>query len=165
MVLDPIALTGNIVQFIDFAAKIISDIRERYATGSTAENEELKLIATSLKNLSDGLTPQSNLGTATKAAAERNSIENLARACNGVANDLLALMKDLTLHPGSNGKWKSIRQGVKAALEKDTVSMLERRVNNLRSELVLEIVTLIRYLAGFPLFNHLDFLPEKDFEG
>jgi hypothetical protein len=147
MALEAIALTGNIVQFIDFATKIISEIRERYATGSTAGNKELKLIATSLKNLSDGLTQRLNLGTATKPAGESNSIENLAHACNGVAKDLLSLMKDLTLQPGSNRKWRSFRLGVKAALEKDTVAMLERRLKNLRSQLVLEIVTLIRYFA------------------
>ncbi|KAL3428753.1 hypothetical protein BDV09DRAFT_201272 [Aspergillus tetrazonus] len=143
MALDPIALTGNIVQFIDFATKIISEIRERYATGSTAENEELKLIATSLKNLSDGLIPRLNRGTATKTVAERNSIEDLAHACNGVANDLLSLMNDLTLQPGSNRKWRSFRRGVRAALEKSTVVTLEGRVKNLQSQLVLEIVTLI----------------------
>ncbi len=65
--IDPIAAIGlaaNIVQFVDFSWKLLSETRDLYdsSTGVSADNDLLETISKDLINLNDALTAPSTAG-------------------------------------------------------------------------------------------------------
>lgn len=73
--LTALGLAGNIVQFIDFSCKILSDSYEIYRAGSTSEHEEINFIATDLSTLADRI--QHGLGSASGLNGPINANEQV----------------------------------------------------------------------------------------
>jgi hypothetical protein len=147
MVLDPISavsLTSAIVQFVDFSAKLISKSHEIYtsSSGVSQENVNLQAIADRLGTLAIHFNDDLSTGGGIKPASQ--CLSSLALSCKDVADELLQAIESLKVHSGPNRKWRTFRKALKSMWEKGRIEDLERRLNDLRSQLTIELVAHIR---------------------
>jgi len=96
MVLDPlsaIGLAGNIVQFVDFSFKLVTETRSIYhsTSGVTTENVLLSAIADDIQKLSDGL----EFSPSRRTAASISGLQSLAVEAQEVAKELLDAISKL----------------------------------------------------------------------
>ncbi|KAF8862128.1 hypothetical protein BDZ45DRAFT_225028 [Acephala macrosclerotiorum] len=91
-----VGLVGNIVQFIDFAGKLVSKTREGYcsADGALVENADLETATVDLLALIDKV-PYSD----TECGASFNS---LCLSCTNIASELLAALDKLKVQGKKN---------------------------------------------------------------
>lgn len=158
MVPDPLSalgLAGNVVQFVQFISSIISKTQEirRSTAGVSAGNFELKAVAENVSELSDRLsTPGSSIATRArtplhacgKTETEEAPIYRIASSCKSIANELLSTVEELEVANGPHHKWRSFRQALKTVWKKDKISELQGRLDQLRSQMTIYIVSRIR---------------------
>lgn len=139
--LTAIGLASSIVQFVDFATKLIHGAKEIYvsATGSTEENDSLENVVSEMQRLAQKFHhPQ----TARQTEDER-ALSRLAAECKILSDQILGLLT--SIRPKHV---KSKREAVWAALknkwnERDKQE-LEKRLKNCRSQLELQLNFLMR---------------------
>jgi len=149
MVLDPftsLGLAGNIVQFVDFSRKLISESYQLYksATGTLPENHELAMIAETLGELSSKLTSSSlsDVRPIQLSQHEKN-LQMIGISCKSVAEELRATVEDLRVK-GKYNKWQSFRQALRSVWKKDKIQALEKRLDSFRQELTVHLVAILR---------------------
>ncbi|KAH0843180.1 hypothetical protein FOPE_07819 [Fonsecaea pedrosoi] len=152
MVLDPlsaIGLAANIVQFIDFSRRLISDAKEIYhsTNGVTAENVELQDVAESLSRLSSTLLNPLDHSQAAISQTEAEIVK-IAAASRVVGDELLAAIQSLTAGDGSHKKWRSFLQALKTLWKKDKIAKLRKRLEDARSNLSVHVLSYISVRQG-----------------
>ena len=146
--LDPLtalSLASNVVQFLDFSAKLVGKGNELYksADGSSIGNAELESIAKDLQELHERLQ-QAPPSSAT--VTESNlALRKLSKQCSSVAGELLDALEKLKVHGSSNRRWKSFRQALKGLMKKDEVDAIAQRLQHFRNELNIHILVSMRY--------------------
>ena len=53
--LTALGLAANIVQFVDFTSKLLSEAHERYKSGSTADHNDINLLTSDLETLAEDI--------------------------------------------------------------------------------------------------------------
>jgi hypothetical protein len=144
MAIDPftgIGLAGNIVQFIDYASKLISSTYEIYksSSGSSKNHVHLESISTRLSELDRALEP-----TMAQSFTQEKALNELREECRRDTVALLDLIKALKAKKDS--KWSSFRKALKCAWEKERIDRLEKRLKDHRSEIATHLVAVIRYV-------------------
>lgn len=138
--LSALSLAGNIIQFIDFGCKLISESREICRSGVPAQYVDLQIIAESLGDLSRSLLPTSpsedDLAT---PKPQGEALERIAASCRGVADEILSTLNKLRLGDGLHGRWQSFCQALKVVWKKDRIEALRSRLDDLRSQLNIQI--------------------------
>jgi hypothetical protein len=143
MVLDPLtalSLAGNILQFIDFAAKVVSKCRgiHKSPDGVLPEDQELELVASDLARLSKRLEEEH---WPKRETADEKSLHDLSNASIKIANELL---DRVTKHRAADGtphrKWRSLRDSFEKVWTKKELEALAARLAQLRSEISLHIL-------------------------
>lgn len=149
MSLDPltcIGLAGNIVQFLDFSIKIVSESYQIYssATGSTKRNEEAEFVASDFlsttERIADSLSPP---GTDIVLNKYEQKLENLRLKCAAIAQELLAKLNKLNVN-GKKTILKSLGKALRKFWSSSVIDDLQRRLESLRSELEMEILVDIK---------------------
>jgi hypothetical protein len=133
MPLDPftaLGLASNVVQFVDFTSKLISETREIYKAGSSTGNIELDAVTKDLQALTSGLkvNPLSGNG------AVDNDLASLAAQCNNVADELVGVL-ELLQAQGTNTKWKSFTAALRNVMKNGEVEALVARIGRLQKQL------------------------------
>lgn len=148
MVLDPfsaIGLAGNVVHFLAFGTKLISESHNIYASaiGATTGNIELELIYTDLEDLTKALEdPDPNSGHA--VSINEAELRKLSASCVKVANELLTTVKLLKVDKNcKHRKWRSFRQALKFVWKQSDIDGLQARLGEFRSQLTLRIVVIL----------------------
>ena len=150
--LDPLtalSLASNVVQFLDFSAKLVAKGNELYksADGASVGNAELEDIAKDLQDLNARLqqsTPSHNTNLTTLTTSDV-ALRKLSEQCSGVAGELIEVLDKLKVRGTSNRRWKSVRQALKGLMKKDEVGAIAQRLQNVRDELNLHILVSMRY--------------------
>ncbi|KAG4436838.1 hypothetical protein IFR05_007687 [Cadophora sp. M221] len=140
--MDPItalALTGNILQFIDFGLKATSKARDIYlsADGVTAENADLEALIVDIAAVT------TKLAASSANTSGNDSLDEICRRCTASAKDLIAALQKLKMD-GQKGKWKSARKGLKAVWGKKKVDELQGRLEGWRDEIQFHVVVQLR---------------------
>jgi hypothetical protein len=141
MVLDPFAalgLAGNIVQFVDFLVKLLSESRVLYQStaGASDENVVFQKIAQHLQSLASNLTTSS----VTPRQVPRE-LKDIAGSCQDVASELLQALERLKV-TGSHRRWKSFVQALKSM----HIAQLTARLDRLQSQLNTRLLAMMRYV-------------------
>ena len=149
MVLDPfsaLSLAGNIVQFVDFSCKLISESQEVYrsAAGASVENVEVEIIAENLSQLSDKLTNSSTPISRDGLHKDEAALAGLAASCKEVANELLFTIQRLRVKDGPRRKWRSFHQALKTVWKESKIVELQNRLNSLRNEMTIQTISIVR---------------------
>ncbi|KAF2114525.1 hypothetical protein BDV96DRAFT_522208 [Lophiotrema nucula] len=140
MPVDPftaLGVAGNIIQFLDFSCKLISKGKEIYTSGegASAVSLEIEVIHEDLCNVANALGPQHTI------SAQDIHLQQLAKACQDVAQDLLNTVRSLKVDPqAQHRKWKSFRQALKSVWKQSRIEDLEARLDSFRKQLTLHLV-------------------------
>ncbi|CAG8958449.1 hypothetical protein HYFRA_00011126 [Hymenoscyphus fraxineus] len=142
--MDPFAAIGfasNLIQFIDYSAKLVNGAREIYdsASGMTEDNRSLESIVTVMGNLSSKIVPP----TGSQDSEEDQALFRVASECKIVANQILELIAEIKpKDPKSKGQ--STLAAFKGRLRQREMTELEKRLSNCRSQLELQLNLLNR---------------------
>lgn len=133
-----VGLVGNIVQFIDFAGKLVSKTREGYcsADGALIEHADLETVAVDLLALIDKVTPHSDINSSA-------SFNALCLSCTDIASELLAALDKLKVQ-GKKTKWRSFRKALRSVWTKEEIQSIEKQLSSFRDEINLHIVINLR---------------------
>ncbi|KAF2183956.1 hypothetical protein K469DRAFT_634657 [Zopfia rhizophila CBS 207.26] len=138
--LTAIGLAANIVQFVEFGARLLSEANEVYhsTTGLTNEHVELQDIAENLKQMVNRLnTPYHDLSRKSLSSFHPAGVEinGIASSAKTVADDLIAVIQKLKVNDASKRGWRSFRQALSTLWNKDKIENLQKRLDALRNQL------------------------------
>jgi hypothetical protein len=142
--MDPLTaldVVGNVIQVIDFSAKVISRSAEIYDSGGLVGNSELKRVTVDLLSFSQNL--EKSLGTAPNASPSDAAEQALGKDCQRVASELLFALEKIK-SKNKPGKWDSFRQALLTIWKKDQIEELEKRLDRIRQQLLLRLVSSLR---------------------
>lgn len=149
--LDPfsaLAVAAGCVQFLDFAWKAVtvkSGIFNK--SNSTAKKDELASVAERLHTLSVGL------GQSRKPAGEQEGVYKIRDACRAIEEELNLVLNRLKdtgeaksdrTGRGGSRKWTSTRQALQSEWKDEQLIQLEKRLKELREDLILNILVELR---------------------
>lgn len=154
--LTALSLAGNILQFVEFGARLISDCRELYKskTGTLTANEELELVTLDLRALvrklrnsfpSIGSDSLSHL--AEDHSEKQKPFKTICDKAAKVAEELVARLERLKLKGSEKRKWKSFEQALKGAWSNVEVMSLNKRLSTLKEALETQVLFSIRLEA------------------
>ncbi|KAK1756510.1 hypothetical protein QBC47DRAFT_445089 [Echria macrotheca] len=145
-----LGLASNVIQFVDFASKLISTAHTLYvsSTGSTAENAELEVLATHIRALADSFCPHAAVATSNAIsnttrgnapAPKPDALHDLASQCRHVADQLLALLASFTVQ-GRHRTWKSMRTALRASHRSAEMDSILARLDRISSQMAMHVV-------------------------
>jgi hypothetical protein len=147
--LDPlsaISLASSVVQFVDFASKLISKGNEYHksASGALVEHDEFQLASSRLKNLSDGLDVSLNLLQASAALSpEEEALKSVVADCRKISIDLTKALKKLR-YRGAPTMWKSFRQALKSVWGKEGIETRLQKLRDAQNQLTVHLLVVMR---------------------
>jgi hypothetical protein len=152
--LTALSLAGTIVQFVDFANKIIRGTKHIYksTSGALSANEDLEERTRALSDLNAKLKQpvESCLYDASAKVPSDSSytiLQDICHKCSEEADQLLARLEGLKVN-GKHRLWKSFQLAVKAAWAQREVEEISKRLSEYQKLLEMHVVSTIRY-AGF----------------
>ncbi|KFY34676.1 hypothetical protein V494_06557 [Pseudogymnoascus sp. VKM F-4513 (FW-928)] len=149
--MDPITAIGlaaAIVNFIDFAHKIVTGADELYKSAATEEHKHTENI---VNDLDDAATDLTNLPGKTK---HEKALNSLAENCKGISRELHNLLKKLTVS-GDRTKWKVLRVAIRNVRKESDVARLVAQLEKYRGEILLQLSLMLNDQQG-SIILHLD---------
>jgi len=155
MVLDPLSalsLASNVVQFIDFGSKLISEIQEirQSASGSTKENADFLFTAKAFRRQSDILF--ANLADRTSSSSlplSRSALQEFVVPCRQVSDELIAILEDLkAMEPRK--RLQSFWQALRSITKRRKIKELVAKMEILRKLVNSHLITILRSFALLP---------------
>jgi hypothetical protein len=159
MPLDPLSalsVAAAVVQFVEFAAKIVSKGKDIYSSedGAVEENtatetvtirlkEKVKAVEASLRS-ADTTTIRS-LKARDIAEVRDKRLEAITKDCSELCQALLNKLASLKVPKESeHRRWKSFRQALKTVWSKQEIDTIAVQLRELRSELDSEVMEVLR---------------------
>lgn len=135
--LTAIGLVSNILQFLDFSAKLISGAQEIYASpsGETKANKSLEAIVSEMKTFSSHLLP---LDSSQLSGDDGKALRRLAAECNILSDQILEHLEKIK-PKNPNSKAQSVWAAFKSRLREKDKLELERRLDSCRGQLELQL--------------------------
>lgn len=130
------------LQFLDFASKIVSKGREIYnsSSGTLLPNDELEMVANDFpvinKRLKMSIPPASKITT---LSTDEQALGAVAEKCTAIGQELLDALERLNL-PGKKRKWQSLYQALKTVWNQDKIDGISTRLSLFRDELELHLL-------------------------
>jgi len=170
--LTALGLASNIVQFVDFASKLISQSHEIYrsADGALEDNVVLEYVAKNLSRLGDELkSKQADIKTGREALARERDwakkdgrvipepekvtaagkqLQQLSKECSAVSNELLQELEKLKIKE-PHKRWESFRQALNSVWSQEKIRALETRLEGIRKQLDTTLLVCLRYDIAF----------------
>jgi hypothetical protein len=127
--LTALSLAANVCQFVEYATKIVSKGNKlrNSPDGLLVEHADLYATSRTVIELNNRLVTSAedhSLAVGVVASADSLEIERACKAINQVAGDLLQALDKLRL-PRHAGRWRSLRQAVKAVAGKSGVEKMK----------------------------------------
>jgi 2',3'-cyclic-nucleotide 2'-phosphodiesterase (5'-nucleotidase family) len=133
--MDPLAalsLAGNVCQFIEFALQVVSKGNKlrKAPDGLLIEHNDLYTASLKIIDLNNRLVTSAqeycdHVGHS--GIATDDEIERACEAMNQAANNLINILNKLRM-PAHRGRWKSMRQAVKAVIGKSAVDAIKNEL-------------------------------------
>jgi hypothetical protein len=140
MAIDPITALGlasNVVQVVDFAAKLIGESQKIYKSVSSASEDHIILdtVACDIHRLCDSITVPEGCS---------DTLKQLTDDTKRISQELLGVLEKLTVK-GQKTRWKSFVVAVRGVLGQEEIDSLARRLSRLQGQLNTHIQALIRF--------------------
>lgn len=143
--MEAVGLASAILTFVDFSSKIIAGSYDIYtsASGSSDENVDLRRVTEDLQLLTQRLNP--TRATIIPAVQTNDDVvlAELARNCQQVAAELLAMLKTLQTQT-PNSKRDSLRVALRSLRKKREVESLEKRLERYRRQIFDRTLLMMR---------------------
>ena len=144
--LTALSLTSNVIQIVDFSARLVSEGREIYRStdGLSTQNVDTELVTWDLKLLNERLQKSCN-DSKTDAPLSRDdqSLMRLCENCIVLSNDILLCLEKAEVS-GKHRKWKSGYQALKSIVGDDDLRMYMQKLAIYRNEINLHITVSLR---------------------
>jgi hypothetical protein len=142
--MDPITAIGfaaNILQFIDYGAKVVTGVIEIYgaASGNTQESRNSETIEMEMRLFAAKLQPPENA----RLSGEERALCKLAAGCQGLAKQILDLLEKIK-PKSQKSKGSSLIAGLKTKMYAGERRRLELQLSNCRAQLDLQLNYLTR---------------------
>lgn len=143
--LDPltcIGLAGNIVQFLDFSIKVVSEGYQIYnsTTGASEENDETEFVISDFERVTERLGQSLRPpGTAVPLNQNEQQLDDLRVKCEQVAQELLTKLDKLKFKDKKT-LLRSLGKALRHAWSKDDIDTIRRRLENLRDQLETRVL-------------------------
>lgn len=140
-----ISLVGNIVQFVDFGSKLLSDAVELYRSpvGKLAGHHQLELVTTDLhaliSKLRQSFNPE-NDRSSEENEAQRKCFEAICDEAAKVAEELATRLDKLKVKDGKLRKWHSLQHAVEAAWSRNELLDLKKQLSGLKDALQTRVL-------------------------
>lgn len=150
-----ISLTGNIIQFIEFTAQLVSKGRKINDSKEGALIDHVDLSTTSnhlvelSKYVSNSLRSQ---GSSQELSPLDRRLQEVCGGCWVVASELIDMLDKLRLQ-GKRSRWRSLRQAFKSICGQQKVNNLKARLDQYRGILDTTLLVALRSV----LDDHLAF--------
>jgi hypothetical protein len=133
-----IGLASNIIQFVEFASKLIAtsaEIRSN-ATANIQENHEIDVVTRDL---------QQQLGILDLAfKSSRNpGMTDLLKECISLAAELKSLVQDAQGKSGKTGRVTSMVKAFRVLRKRGAIADLEKRMNRIRDGILAHLSVLL----------------------
>jgi hypothetical protein len=179
MPLDPLSalsVAACVVQFVDFAAKVVSKGKDIYSSqeGVLEENSFAETVTIRLKEKVKALETSYQSGQHITIRSEKAQIlargrvvrlKDIIERCTQLSQELLDKLGSLEVPKGSEfRKWKSFRQALKSVWSKQEIDAISEKLRYLRAELDSEIINELRQVQSFKCDSSpkLTVLPNRD---
>jgi hypothetical protein len=135
-----IGLVGNIVQFVDFSQKLISNSIQLYHSydGALAENIDVETVTNDLlilnKKLKDDATTVGD-----------GALQSLCLCCEKAGEDLVKVLNKVKVKDRQK-TWESVKKALRSIWIKAEIKGLEKRLAKFKEELNLHIIMGLRYV-------------------
>ena len=162
-----LSVASSVVQFVDFASKLVSKGNSYYRSTDGVEEEHAKLEGAA-KNLSrisedlndtlgrcsrstDPLDGQPAIGLivdaekGSKPGPGEEALKQVAMDCQKIAVEFISILNKLKMH-GPRKRWKSFRQALKSYWSKERIEAVLRRLQLAREDLVLHLLVALKYV-------------------
>jgi hypothetical protein len=154
--MDPITAVGfaaSVLSFIDFGYEIVTGTLEIAKSGSTSQNIHVSVVIGDLREVVKSLSPPPNNppstplgnppGKSSAMSGHERALKGLAEKCQDLSNELVALLENLSIAPGSS-LWTSARVSLRNMRKKGKVADLEDKLDKYRSEMLVRIVLMLK---------------------
>ncbi|KAI4701438.1 hypothetical protein J4E81_003178 [Alternaria sp. BMP 2799] len=140
-----LSLAANILQVIDFTAKVLSTGNQIRQSGSTIQNSELERVVEDFTTLNERITSwaRPNPASSGPLAQDSQALEDLAAECTKIAQELIAKLESLRCSKDA-AKYKTILSALKASWNAKTIEDIKSRLQTMRDELQFRILVSIR---------------------
>lgn len=141
-----VGLAGNIVQFIDFSCKLFGQANSIYhsRSGATKDALDLETITESLVKLTTHLENNLNGQYNRRYQDAQRNLQPLAKDCSNIAKELVTILQSVRAK-STNSRWESFRASLAYLIKEAEISNLEKRLNEYRSQIILELQDLQLY--------------------
>lgn len=143
--IDPItglSLAANVIQFVDFASKLISKGHEIYTEkpGARIREQELVLASQRLESLAKCLSEVLNKHPRSKAlTASELALLKVSEECKTIAAEFQMKLQDV-LSTVKKNAWASFREAFMSIWNSDELQQMERRLERQKLELVTHLL-------------------------
>lgn len=135
-------LAVNVLQVVEYGAKLLRSIHKIYQEGASIENEELEKVTVDLQRLNDKLRlSQATRVTSDSLPKDEQDLDNLVNDCAKVADELIFVLAEMKSE-GNNRQ--RIRAAYKTLLGKDKLEATRKRLDTIRGELELHILVSVK---------------------
>jgi hypothetical protein len=134
MALDPLSalsVVASVVQFVDFASKLVSKGVQVYNSvdGALIENVEVEHATERLIELSDRLRTSLHPGLQVAVSDSDQVLETICKRCAVVSSELIAHLEKLKVPTGEqHGKWRSYRKALKSVWSKEDLDAIAHKL-------------------------------------
>jgi len=146
--LSAISLAGNIIQFVHFGGRLLSNARELYSSsvGELTINEEITLITTDLGILLKQLKESVCLNPVNQEnEGGMKSLERLCTEATAVVEELLNRLGTLRITTGcTHRRWGSLRLAIRSLWSEKEIKSLRERLDMLKDALESRVLFSLR---------------------
>jgi hypothetical protein len=141
-----VGFAANILQFIEYIYGLVSKAKGTYQSisGTSAKNLELKLVAESLRELSEKLM-RSEEDAQDEGVSQNATINKIAASTREISRELVSVLDRLRIHDGPHRKWRTFRHALDSIWQRPRITELQSQLEDLRNQLSIQIVAEIRY--------------------
>ncbi|KAI2781764.1 hypothetical protein F4815DRAFT_74293 [Daldinia loculata] len=139
-----VGLASNVLQFVDFSAKLIRISNELRNDAASSENRDHQVITTHLKALAQGISDSAKAisQTSTTASPEEKALQPVADECCKLADSLLTRLKKCGIQHGqNNSRLQRVKTAFRVIWNKKEIEEISNRLQFFRSELTLHYVS------------------------
>jgi hypothetical protein len=144
--LDPlsaVSLAGNIVDFVDFTASILSKTRELSSHGTTKEAYNSEIVIRDLLKLSEQLQAGAQAASVAPQTDDDKALEDSCGCCIGLSKTIIKRLEKLKLNEGAS-KPRAFLHALKAVWSQKELQSEEVQLASYRSQLEFRVLTSFR---------------------
>ncbi|KAF1985983.1 hypothetical protein K402DRAFT_454666 [Aulographum hederae CBS 113979] len=144
--LSALGLAANVVQFVEFGAKIVSRSHTLYKSGQLVDWRDLQATANELALLFKTLKRSTTtISSVPQFKPEEQALYRLAEECADVAHELNEVTEGLKVDTEKSRRvWRSIRHALQSVYKDEKLEQLNKRLNGFRDQLNTHILVSLK---------------------